>query len=122
MGDPQAPAPPRRRHRPRSHGGGEKLIAWFNKRGPDKFETEEGLVGGSAYEAHKVAVTDETMAKAMAADAVIFGAVGGPKWDAVRLTTCVRKPACCAYARISRFLRQPSPRRDLSGIGRRLLA
>ena len=31
----------------------------------------------------KVAVTDETMAKAKAADAVLFGAVGGPKWDSV---------------------------------------
>src|ERR1700710_3096685 len=61
----------------------KKMIAWFNKRGPDKFETEEGLVGGSAYDAHKVAITDETMAKATAADAVIFGSVGGPKWDSV---------------------------------------
>src|SRR3977135_3511864 len=61
----------------------KKLIAWMNKRGPNRFETEEGLVGGCAYDAHKVAVTDETMAKGMAADAVIFGSVGGPKWDAV---------------------------------------
>ena len=41
------------------------------------------LVGGCCYDAHKVAITDETMAKAHAADAVIFGAVGGPKWDKV---------------------------------------
>ena len=47
------------------------------------FETEEGLVGGSSYDAHGVAITDDTMAKAHAADAVIFGAVGGPKWDKV---------------------------------------
>jgi len=47
------------------------------------FHAEEGLVGGSCYDAHKVAVTDETVAKAHAADAVIFGAVGGPKWDKV---------------------------------------
>ena len=40
-------------------------------------------MGGSCYDAHKVAVTDATMALAQAADAVIFGAVGGPKWDAV---------------------------------------
>src|SRR4051812_3966004 len=55
----------------------KKLIAWMNKKGIAKFETEEGLVGGCAYDAHGVAVTDETMAKAMAADAVLFGAVGG---------------------------------------------
>src|ERR1700682_1848165 len=61
----------------------KKLIAWMNARGMGTFETDEGLVGGACYDAHKVAVTDETMAKAHAADAVIFGAVGGPKWDSV---------------------------------------
>jgi len=61
----------------------KRVIAWMNQRGIARFETEEALVGGSAYDAHKVAVTDETMAKAKAADAVLFGAVGGPKWDSV---------------------------------------
>jgi 3-isopropylmalate dehydrogenase len=61
----------------------KKLIAWMNKRGPNRFETEESLVGGCCYDAHGVAITEETMAKAHAADAVIFGAVGGPKWDKV---------------------------------------
>ena len=61
----------------------KKLIAWMNAHGMGTFETEEALVGGCCYDAHKVAITDDTMAKAHAADAVIFGAVGGPKWDAV---------------------------------------
>src|SRR5215467_3445642 len=61
----------------------KKVIAFFNERSPDRFETEEALVGGCCYDAHGVAVTDETVAKAHAADAVIFGAVGGPKWDTV---------------------------------------
>jgi 3-isopropylmalate dehydrogenase len=61
----------------------KKLIAWMNGRGMGTFEFDEGLVGGSAYDAHKVSITDETMQKAEAADAVIFGAVGGPKWDSV---------------------------------------
>jgi 3-isopropylmalate dehydrogenase len=61
----------------------KRLIAWMNQRGIARFETEEALVGGSAYDAHKVAVTEETMAKAKVADAVLFGAVGGPKWDSV---------------------------------------
>src|SRR5262249_11733026 len=61
----------------------KKLIAWMNARGLGQFETEEGLVGGAAYDAHKVAVAEATMALALAADAVIFGAVGGPKWNAV---------------------------------------
>src|SRR3984893_6121363 len=61
----------------------EKLIAWMNKRGLGQFETEKGLVGGASYDAHGVAVTDAAMALAQAADAVIFGAVGGPRWDTV---------------------------------------
>ena len=51
----------------------KRVIDFFNKKGPDKFATEEALVGGSCYDAHKVAITDETVAKAKAADAVIFG-------------------------------------------------
>jgi 3-isopropylmalate dehydrogenase len=61
----------------------KRLIAFFGKAGIATFETEEGLVGGAAYDAHKVAISEGDMAKAQAADAVIFGAVGGPKWDAV---------------------------------------
>jgi 3-isopropylmalate dehydrogenase len=59
------------------------LIDWLNAQGLAKFETEQGLVGGAAYDAHKVGITEETMALAHAADAVIFGAVGGPKWDSI---------------------------------------
>ncbi|MGH6969298.1 MAG: 3-isopropylmalate dehydrogenase [Stellaceae bacterium] len=61
----------------------KRVIDFFNAKGPDKFNTEEALVGGSCYDAHQVAITDATMNKAKAADAVIFGAVGGPKWDKV---------------------------------------
>jgi 3-isopropylmalate dehydrogenase len=61
----------------------KKLIKFFNEKGLGRFETEEGLVGGAAYDAHKAAISEADMAKAQAADAVIFGAVGGPKWDGV---------------------------------------
>src|ERR1700742_2704287 len=61
----------------------KRLIDWLNAQGIASFETEQGLVGGSAYDAHKVSISDGDMAKATAADAIIFGAVGGPKWDAV---------------------------------------
>lgn len=62
----------------------ERVIALLNKKSNKaKFETETDLVGGAAYDKHGVAVTDETVAKAKKADAVIFGAVGGPKWDKV---------------------------------------
>src|SRR5213595_3897326 len=68
---------------PEVMGEVQRVIDWLNKQGIASFETEQGLVGGSAYDAHKVSITDDTMAQAHEADAVIFGAVGGPKWDAV---------------------------------------
>jgi 3-isopropylmalate dehydrogenase len=61
----------------------QRLIDWLNKQGIAKFETETGLVGGAAYDADKVAITDATVARAKAADAIILGAVGGPKWASV---------------------------------------
>jgi 3-isopropylmalate dehydrogenase len=61
----------------------KRLLGFYAKKGIADFRTEEGLVGGAAYDAHNVAITEETMAKAHACDAVIFGAVGGPKWDKV---------------------------------------
>ncbi|WFS00665.1 3-isopropylmalate dehydrogenase [Rhizobium tumorigenes] len=60
-----------------------KIIAYLNEAHQAGFVTEEGLVGGCAYDAHGVAISEGDMAKAMAADAVLFGAVGGPKWDDV---------------------------------------
>src|SRR5215217_3566829 len=68
---------------PEVMGEVQRLIDWLNKQGIASFETEQGLVGGSAYDAHKVSISEGDMATAMAADAVIFGAVGGPKWDSV---------------------------------------
>jgi 3-isopropylmalate dehydrogenase len=61
----------------------EKIIAWFNAQGVAKFETERGLAGGCAYDAHGKAISEDHMSLAMASDAVLFGAVGGPKWDKV---------------------------------------
>src|SRR5260370_27659409 len=61
----------------------KRLIDWLNAQGIAHFATEQGLVGGTAYDASKQSITDATMARAMAADAVILGAVGGPKRDSV---------------------------------------
>ncbi len=44
-------------------------------------EYVEHPVGGAAIDAHGVAVSEEAMADAKASDAVLLGAVGGPKWD-----------------------------------------
>jgi 3-isopropylmalate dehydrogenase len=60
-----------------------KIIAHMNDKEAAGFATDEGLVGGSAYDAHGQAISDADMEKALAADAVLFGAVGGPKWDGV---------------------------------------
>ncbi|MDV6317420.1 3-isopropylmalate dehydrogenase [Chromohalobacter sp. HP20-39] len=46
-------------------------------------DLEEGLVGGAGIDAHGVPLPDETLASAKAADAVLLGAVGGPKWDKI---------------------------------------
>ena len=61
----------------------EKIIDYFASEGAAKFEIEKGLVGGCAYDAHGKAISEADMALADAADAVLFGAVGGPKWDGV---------------------------------------
>ena len=61
----------------------ERLISWFNARSTTKFETSHDLVGGTSYDRHGTPVTEEAMKKALAADAVLFGAVGGPKWASV---------------------------------------
>ena len=61
----------------------KRLLAFYAAKGVADFDIEEDLVGGAAYDVHQLAITDATMAKAHAADAVIFGAVGGPKWDKV---------------------------------------
>lgn len=59
----------------------KKVIGWFGEKRDIHFDVSEDLVGGCAYDAHGTPLTDETMAKAQAADAVLLGAVGGPKYD-----------------------------------------
>lgn len=68
---------------PEAMGEVKKIIAYMNDDLGTGFELDEGLVGGSAYDAHGKAISDADMEKALAADAVLFGAVGGPKWDSV---------------------------------------
>jgi 3-isopropylmalate dehydrogenase len=58
-----------------------RLIEFFDRRHIASFEVGEGLVGGAAYDASGTPLTDETLARAQASDAVLFGSVGGPKWE-----------------------------------------
>jgi len=60
-----------------------RVIDWLNANSGAKFETETDLVGGSCYDAHSVSITEDAIKRADQSDAVIFGAVGGPKWDSV---------------------------------------
>ncbi len=59
----------------------KKIISWFNNNKSLDFEIEEELVGGASYEKHGTPITDEVFYKALECEAIILGAVGGPKWD-----------------------------------------
>jgi 3-isopropylmalate dehydrogenase len=59
----------------------KKIIGWYGTRGGVQFDISEDLVGGCAYDKYGTPLHDTTMAKAQAVDAVLLGAVGGPKYD-----------------------------------------
>ncbi|MEY8096849.1 3-isopropylmalate dehydrogenase [Falsihalocynthiibacter sp. S25ZX9] len=58
-----------------------KVIAWYGEKRDMAFDVSEDLVGGAAYDKHGTPLHDDTMARAMEVDAVLLGAVGGPKYD-----------------------------------------
>ena len=58
-----------------------RVVEWMGRRRAVSFDITEDLVGGASIDARGVAITDETVARAREADAVLFGSVGGPKWD-----------------------------------------
>lgn len=66
---------------PEVMGEVKRFIDWLERKRDVHIAVDEDLVGGAAIDAHGVPLADETMAKALAADAVLLGAVGGPKWD-----------------------------------------
>ncbi|MDX1483840.1 MAG: 3-isopropylmalate dehydrogenase [Alphaproteobacteria bacterium] len=68
---------------PEVMGEVKRVINWMDGNRAVSFDVDEDLVGGSAYDAHGQAISDATMAKAMAADAVLLGAVGGKKWESL---------------------------------------
>lgn len=61
----------------------EKVIAFLNAQGLTDIALERDLIGGCSYDAHGVPLSDPALATARAADGVLLGAVGGPKWDGV---------------------------------------
>jgi 3-isopropylmalate dehydrogenase len=60
-----------------------RVVDFFDRRRIASFAVTEGLVGGAAYDADGVPLTDATLAQALASDAVLFGSVGGPKWESL---------------------------------------
>jgi 3-isopropylmalate dehydrogenase len=60
-----------------------KIIDWYGAKRGLAFDVSEDLVGGAAYDKHGTPLHDDTMAKALEVDAVLLGAVGGPKYDAL---------------------------------------
>ncbi|MBU6475144.1 MAG: 3-isopropylmalate dehydrogenase [Alphaproteobacteria bacterium] len=60
-----------------------RVIGWFNDNFDTKIEAEQGDIGGGSYDKHGTPLSDATLDKCRKADAVLLGAVGGPKWDKV---------------------------------------
>jgi len=58
-----------------------RVIDWMDRRRMLTFDVTEDLVGGAAIDARNTPITDATMQAAKDADAILFGSVGGPKWD-----------------------------------------
>lgn len=68
---------------PEVMGEVRKIIDWLNQTGATKITLHEDLIGGASIDAHGVPLHDDVLARARNADAVLLGAVGGPKWDKV---------------------------------------
>ncbi len=60
-----------------------RVVGWLARRRGISFDISEELVGGASLDVHGVPIRDEVVAAAREADAVLFGSVGGPKWDHV---------------------------------------
>ncbi len=58
-----------------------RLADWFAAKRGFAFTAQEGLVGGAAYDAEGQPISPALLAQAKKADAILFGAVGGPRWD-----------------------------------------
>jgi 3-isopropylmalate dehydrogenase len=57
------------------------ILEWLDARRIASFDVSEGLVGGASIDATGLPITPDVVDRAKNSDAVLFGAVGGPKWD-----------------------------------------
>jgi 3-isopropylmalate dehydrogenase len=58
-----------------------KVLHWFNENTSHQFELVHGLIGGIAIDTEGTPISDKTIDLAKSVDAVLLGAVGGPKWE-----------------------------------------
>ena len=58
-----------------------RVITWMDRCRGLRFDLSEDLVGGASIDQRGTPITEDTLAQAKAADAILFGSVGGPKWD-----------------------------------------
>ena len=61
----------------------EKVLNALVEKHGLQISTEQGLIGGSAIDETGVPLPDETLAQGKQSDAILLGAVGGPKWDKI---------------------------------------
>ena len=114
--------PRRRRHRPRSHARRRARAA---RRSPARyghdFTFEEHLIGGAAIDATQTALPAQTLSACGTADAVLLGAVGGPKWSDPNAKVRPEQGLLGA-AQGAGPVREPAPGHAASGAARRLAA
>ena len=87
-------------------------------------EWSELLAGGSAIDAHGLPIRDEDVAAAGAADAILLGAVGGPKWDDPNATVRPEQALFALRGGLGLFanLRPVTVHSDSAGVMRRVVA
>ncbi len=61
----------------------EKIIKYLNNNSDKDFVTEQALLGGVAYDQYNNPFPNETLNLAKDSDAILLGAVGGPKWESL---------------------------------------
>jgi 3-isopropylmalate dehydrogenase len=68
---------------PEVMGEVKRIIGWMDRRRQVSFDLSEDMIGGCAIDRFGTPLRDETVDAALKADAVLLGAVGGPRWDNV---------------------------------------
>ncbi|MDN3648921.1 3-isopropylmalate dehydrogenase [Reinekea marina] len=81
----------------------ERVLNAVNDKFGLQIETIHGLIGGSAIDDSGVPFPDETLAKAKSADAILLGAVGGPKWDALDMAIRPEKGLLAIRSQLNLF-------------------